>query len=45
MSYKAEIEMVLHLHSFKNIQIDRQGYIAIRFEIIDKSAFNNNVSN
>lgn len=30
MSYKAEIEFALHLHTFKNIQIDRQGFAAIR---------------
>jgi|688.fasta_scaffold171989_1 hypothetical protein len=30
MSYKAEIEFSLHLHTFKNIQIDRQGYAALR---------------
>jgi hypothetical protein len=30
MSYKAELELSVHLHSFKNVQIDRQGYAAIR---------------
>lgn len=40
MSYKAEIELCLNIHWFKNIQIDRQGYAAILVEIYDDSSPN-----
>jgi hypothetical protein len=40
MSYKAEIDFILHLHAFKNIQIERQGFTAVRVEIFDNSAPN-----
>ena len=40
MSYKAEIEFILHIHAFKNIQIERQGFVAVRVEIFDNSAPN-----